>query len=77
MRTKLMESVRKMATAMAKPQRILLEKLNVPVLFVTPPRFNLWQSELRQILFLTTEVCQYRGVDLAICAPNMQIETND
>ena len=77
MRTQLMGSARKLATAMEKTQRILLEKLKVPVLFVTPPGFNLWPSELRQFIYLMTEICQYRGVDFAICAPSMRIDTND
>ena len=77
MRTQLMESVRKMATAMKKTQRILLKKLNVPEFFVAPPGFNLWPPELRQILNPMTEVCQYRGVDFAIYAPNIRMDGND
>ena len=58
---------------MEKAQQIMKDKLNTASLFVTPPGFNQWPSALQRFVYLVTEICQCRGVDFAICAPNMRV----
>ena len=65
------------ARAMEKAQNILRNKMNVPVLFVTPPGFCQWHPALQRFIYLVTEVCQCRETDFAICAPNMRISSDD
>ena len=62
-----------LARAMEKAQGIMRNKLNTASLFVTPPGFNQWTSALQRSVYLVTEICQCRGVDFAICAPNIRV----
>ena len=66
-----------LARAMEKAQNILKDKLEVPVIFVTPPGFCQWQSALQRFIYLVTEICQCREIDFAICAPNMRVSSSD
>ena len=66
-----------LARAMEKAQNILKDKLKVPVIFVTPPGFCQWHSALQRFIYLVTEICQCREIDLAICAPNMRVSSSD
>ena len=62
---------------MKKAQRILKEKLNTSSLIVILPDYNQWHPALQRFVYLVTEICHYRGVDFAICAPNMRVSSRN
>ena len=66
-----------LARAIEKAQQILRNKLNTASMFKAPPGFNQWPSALQRFVYLVTERCQCRGVDFAICAPNMRVSGRD
>ena len=67
-----------LAGVMEKVQRILKEeKLNTASLFVTPPGNNQWHPAMLRFVYPVTEICQCRGVDFAICTPNMRVSSRD
>ena len=76
-RTTVRNAALNVARAMEKAQNILKDKLNVPVLFVTPPGFCQWPPALQRFIYMVTEICKCREIDFAICAPNMRISSND
>ena len=65
-RTTILNAAISIARAMEKAHGKLREKLQTPVVFVTPG-FNQWQSALQRFVYLVTEICQFREVHFAIC----------
>ena len=76
-RTVVLNAAISLARTIKKAQQILKDKLNTTSLFVTPPGFNQWLSALQRFVYPVTDICQCRGVDFAICAPNMQVSGRD
>ena len=76
-RTVVLNAAINLARAMEEAQQKMGSKLNTVSLFVTPPGFNQWPSALQRFVYLVMEVCQCRGVDFAICAPNMRVSGRD
>ena len=46
-------------------------------LFVSPPGFMYWQQSLQQFVYILMEVCKARRIELAICAPNLRVDSGD
>ena len=68
---------RVVADTMETAMGILRGRLGASALFVSPPGFMYWERNFQKFVYLLMEVCKARGMDFAICAPNLRVGAGD
>ena len=65
------------ANAMEIAIEILRDQIGVSALSVSSPCLMYWERTFQRFVYLLTEVCKSRRIDVAIWAPNLRVNNED